>query len=186
MSQVIPSPARPGVSCLFPCRMEDRLSTILAKTLLPIFLLLILAAPWSQRVHAAPDDYLKAIDAEGNRLEFLGQAKKEQEMLMSVAPRAKESQKPKVAQKKMAKAAPASVPTSPPDFASRTAASHAEFEQALKKNFPGSFALYSLLEPQEKEAIFREYDNANSEGTIRFLPAVSKIISFNSMANKAR
>lgn len=186
MSQAVSLSAKAGVSDLFPFRTGDRFSMILAQGL---FLLLILTTPWSHRAHAASDDYLKAIDAEGNRLEFLGQAKKEQEMLMRDTPQVKDGQKPRAAQKKTVKAAPASVPSSSPDFATsatRTAASRAEFEQALKKNFPGSFALYSLLEPQEKEAVFNEYENVKSEGAIRFLPAVSKIILFNSMANKAR
>jgi hypothetical protein len=155
-----------------------------AKMLFPFFLLLILAAPLNHRAHAASDDYLKAIDAEGNRLEFLGQAKKEQEMLMRVAPQTKVGQTPRAAQKKSVRAAPVPAPGS----ATRTvrAPTRAEFELALRKNFPGSFALYSLLEPQEKEAVFNEYEHANSEGTIRFLPAVTKIILFNSTANKAR
>lgn len=150
------------------------------KTFFPLFPLLILATLLGYPVLAASDDYLKAIEAEGDRLEFLGQAKKEHEMLMRVAPQAKVSQKPTAAQKKTAKAAPAT------DAATRTSSERAEFELALRKSFPGSFALYSLLEPQEKEAVFNEYERSNSEGTIRFLPAVTKIISFNSTANKPR
>lgn len=186
MVQFIPSPARPGISRLHPPGSRGRCSTVAAKALLPVFLLLILAVPFNRQACAASDDYLKAIDAEGNRLEFLGQAKKEHEMLMRSTSPARDGQKPGTAQKKTARTTSAAVPAPSPDIASRTAVSRAEFEQALKKNFPGSFALYSLLEPQEKEAVFHEYENANSGGTIRFLPAVSKIISFNSMANKAR
>lgn len=135
------------------------------------------------RAHAA-DDYLKAIEAEGNELEFLGQAKKEQELLMrSTPPRAKPAPKPRAA----APAPKPAVKTSITSPASSTAApdsvSQTEFEKALRGSFPGSYALYSLLEPKDKESVFREYREADSEGTIRFLPAVTKIIS---LSGKAR
>ena len=135
------------------------------------------------RAHAA-DDYLKAIEAEGNELEFLGQAKKEQELLMrSTTPRSKQTPKPKAA----APAPKQTVRTSVTAPASSTAApdsvSQTEFEKALRGSFPGSYALYSLLEPKDKESVFREYREADSEGTIRFLPAVTKIIS---LSGKAR
>ena len=135
------------------------------------------------RAHAA-DDYLKAIEAEGNELEFLGQAKKEQELLMrSTPPRSKPAPKPKAA----APAPKQTVRTSVTAPASSTAApdsvSQTEFEKALRGSFPGSYALYSLLEPKDKESVFREYREADSEGTIRFLPAVTKIIS---LSGKAR
>ncbi len=139
------------------------------------------------RAHAA-DDYLKAIEAEGDQLEFLGQAKKEQEILMrSSPPRTKPTPKPKAAAPVHApkQTARTSVTAPAPSTASSESVSQLEFEKALRGSFPGSYALYSLMEPKEKESVFREYKEADSEGTIRFLPAVTKIISL-SGKNKPR
>lgn len=137
------------------------------------------------RAHAA-DDYLKAIEAEGNELEFLGQAKKEQELLMrSTPPRSKPAPKPKAAAPAPKQTARASATAPSPSTAASDSVSQMEFEKALRKSFPGSYALYSLMEPKEKESVFHEYKEADSEGTIRFLPAVTKIISLSGKA-KAR
>ncbi len=139
------------------------------------------------RAHAA-DDYLKAIEAEGDQLEFLGQAKKEQEMLMrSTPPRAKPAPKPKAAAPVQApkQTARASATAPAPSTSSPDSVTQPEFEKALRGSFPGSYALYSLMEPKEKESVFREYKEADREGTIRFLPAVTKIISL-SGKNKSR
>lgn len=138
----------------------------------------------------AADSYLDAINAEGDRLEVLGQAKKEQELLMRSAPASsKENTKPKPVQKKQVKATPAPVPSTAPSAAAARvpgSATNQEFEQALRKNFPGSFALYSLLEPKQQEAVFNEYDQSTAEGPARFLPVVTKIISFTTAKNRTR
>jgi len=133
----------------------------------------------------AADSYLDAINAEGDRLEVLGQAKKEQELLMRGAPPSKESAKSKTAQKKQVKATPATAPSATSARAPGSATNQ-EFEQALRKNFPGSFALYSLLEPKQQEAVFNEYEQSSSEGPARFLPVVTKIISFTTAKNRKR
>ena len=134
----------------------------------------------------AADDYLKAIEAEGNDLEFLGQAKKEQEMLMrSTPPRTTPTPKPKAAAPAPKQTARASATAPAPSTASSDSVSQLEFEKALRGNFPGSYALYTLMDQKEKESVFREYKEADSEGTIRFLPAVTKIISL-SGKNKSR
>lgn len=140
---------------------------------------------------AAQDAYLDAINAEGDRLEVLGQAKKEQELLMRSAPPSKESTKSKTAQKRQVKATPApALSAAPTPSKATTSASSSvtnqEFEQALRKNFPGSFALYSLLEPKQQEAVFNEYEQSSSEGPARFLPVVTRIISFTTAKNRKR
>jgi hypothetical protein len=139
------------------------------------------AAEGIPRVHAA-DDYLTAIEAEGNELEFLGQAKKEQEILMRSAPaKPRAAPKPKVPLPKQASIQTAKAPSSaPPDSMTQ-----AEFEKALRGKFTGSYALYAVLAPSEKESVFREYREADAEGTIRFLPAVNQIIHLSSK-NKPR
>lgn len=137
------------------------------------------------QAHAA-DDYLKAIEAEGDQLEFLGQAKKEQEMLMrSTPPRTKPTPKPKAAAPAPKQTARASATAPAPFTASSDSVSQLDFEKALRGSFPGSYALYTLMDQKEKESVFREYKEADSEGTIRFLPAVTKIISL-SGKNKPR
>lgn len=163
---------------------HDELTVFLR--LLTLFLIfLTFALINSHRAEAASDDYLKAIDAEGQRLEPLGQAKKEQEILMRGAatapvkesPKKKESHrtKTKTAQKKPEK--PAVSPAPAPAPAAPASVSFQEFEHALSSNFPGSYALYSVLNAQEKEAVYTEYQNAKAGGTSRFLPVVTKIIS---------
>lgn len=130
--------------------------------------------------HAAgKDGYLDAIEAEGNRLEFLGKAKKEQEMLL------RHTQAPaSTLAKPQAAIPPNSTPA--PATTAGPAVTQVQFERVLKERLPGSFALYDLLEQREKEAVFREYASAKSEGTIRFLPAVNKIIALTSASNKSR
>lgn len=124
------------------------------------------------------DDYLKAVEAEGDHLEFLGQARKEQEMLMRSAPRpVTASPRHKAdAPKQTAKAPPATASAPPVSVSQR------DFEMSLREHFPGSYALYTILEPREREIVFREYANARTEGTIRFLPAVSRLIALSSMS----
>lgn len=130
-------------------------------------------------VHAAnaSDDYVKFIEAEGNRLEFLGQAKKEQEMLLRNVPTpAKASPISKAATPKHAVKAPPAPPSA--------SVTQQEFEKSLRESLPGSYKLYTLFEAHEKESVFREYENAKTEGTIRFLPAVTKILSLTSRARQ--
>lgn len=146
----------------------------------------------NHRAEAASDDYLKAIDAEGQRLEPLGQAKKEQEMLMrgaALAP-AKESSKKKESHRARTKTVQkkseqtAATPALAPASAIPASVSFQEFERSLSSNFPGSYALYSILSPPEKEAVFGEYQNAKTGATIRFLPAITKIIAYSSKGGK--
>jgi len=141
----------------------------------------------AKTAQAAPDTYLDAINAEGDRLEVLGQAKKEHELLMRSAPASKESAKSRTAQKKQVKATPAPVTSTAPASASASSSvTNQEFEQALRKNFPGSYALYSLLDPKQQEAVFNEYEQSSSDGPARFLPVVTKIISFTTAKNRTR
>ncbi len=121
-----------------------------------------------QAGHAAPaDDYTREIMAEGSRLETLGQAQREREKL----------------EKSMAKSRPAapgarktSAPASPAP-AAEPKESQATFEAKLRDAFPASFALYSLLTPEEKTLVRAEYDQSANPGAARFHPVVSKIIS---------
>ncbi len=130
-----------------------------------LLLSLAVAPPTGQ---AAPaDDYTREIMAEGGRLETLGQAQREREKLEKsmaksrpVAPSAKKAPTP-------ASPAPAAEPKE----------SQATFETKLRNAFPASFALYSLLTPEEKTLVRAEYDQSNSPGAARFHPVVSKIIS---------
>ena len=166
----------------------EKLQTLISRSMMSVLTAALLGFSFTpdagiSRAQAA-DDYLKAIEAEGNDLEFLGQAKKEQEMLMrSTPPRAKPAPKPKAAAPAPKPTARASATAPAPSTSSTDSVTQPEFERALRGSFPGSYALYSLMEPKEKESVFREYKEADSEGTIRFLPAVTKIIS---LSGKAR
>jgi hypothetical protein len=120
---------------------------------------------------AAKDDpYLQAINAEGNRLEFLGKAKVEQEKLLRL----------EAAEKKQADARPVAAAAAP--------VSQSGFEEALRRRFPGNYALYDLMNPEEKHQVYAEYQKKNAEGSARFVPAVMKIITITnaSSANRAR
>ncbi|MCR4348217.1 MAG: hypothetical protein NUV55_13605 [Sulfuricaulis sp.] len=161
--------------------------------LLALFLLFLTFTLISHhRAEAASDDYLKAIDAEGQRLEPLGQAKKEQEILMrgaAPAPATESSKKKgshraktKTVQKKSENTA--ATPAPAPASVIPASTSFQEFERSLSSNFPGSYALYSMLSTPEKEAVFGEYQNAKTGGTIRFLPAITKIIAYSSKRGK--
>lgn len=111
-----------------------------------------------------PDPYLQAINAEGNRLEFLGRAKQEQEALQRLEATEKKQEKPQ--QQQPAKPTMAAAP-----------ASTKSFEEELQKSFPGSYALYSLMDANEKQQVFSEYKQRNSEGAGRFIPVIKKIIT---------
>jgi hypothetical protein len=112
--------------------------------------------------HAANgnDPYLQAINAEGNRLESLGKARQEREQLERL----------QSIEKKGAATAPA--PT-----AAATATSLQGFENALRDNFPGSYALYALMDSTEKNQVYAEYQKKKSDGPARFIPVVVKIIA---------
>ncbi len=130
-----------------------------------LWLLLVSALPLTA-VAQPSNDYLKAINEEGSRLESLGKAREERAKL----------------EKRMAKAAPAAKPPAKaPEKALAAAAQPAEdrgaFERRLQTEFPGSYALYSMLATDEKSQIFDEYQKSNAEGASRFFPVVNKIIA---------
>ncbi len=132
---------------------------------------------------AGKDSYVEAIEAEGNWLEFLGQAKKEQELLVRrTKTPARVSPKPR----SVSPAQTAKALSTPASAASASSVTQEQFEHLLRESFPGSYALYSMFEPRDKEAVYREYEDAKTQGTIRFLPAVNKIIALSSLSNKAR
>lgn len=121
--------------------------------------------------HAAPaDDYTREIMAEGNRMETLGQAHREREKLEKSMARSRAAG--------ARKTAPVPAPTPAPAAAAAPKESNAAFETKLRETFPASFALYSLLSPEEKTAVRTEYDQSTSPGVARFHPVVSKIIAF--------
>lgn len=134
-----------------------------------LLLSLAVAPPTGQ---AAPaDDYTREIMAEGGRLETLGQAQREREKLE------KSMAKSRPAPSTARKAAAAPAPTPAPAAAPAPKESQAAFETKLREAFPASFALYSLLTPEEKNTVRAEYDQTDSPGAARFHPVVSKIIS---------
>lgn len=140
--------------------------------------LLSATTSWIQPVIAASqDDYTAAIEAEGNRLEYLGKAKREHEMLMRQTPTAGAPKRNAPSPHPTASKLPAPPAAS---AAATTPVTKSQFESALHERLPGSYALYEMLEPAERDAVFREYENAGTEGTIRFLPAVNKIIALSS------
>lgn len=109
----------------------------------------------------AADDYLSAIEAEGNRIEFLGKARQEEEAVRRL-------------QQSSATPAPASPATVP---ATTAPTSMRRFEEELRAQFPGSFALYSLMDQKERELVYAEFGKSKVSGAARFLPVVSKIIA---------
>lgn len=134
-----------------------------------IFMLHCTAAP-----AASPDPYLAAINAEGNQLESLGRAKQEQDTLMRQhqAPAAKAATAAPVRRA----AVPAAVTT------------QQQFEDTLRKNFPGSYALYSIMNSEEQGEVYAEFQKKDVEGSARFIPVVVKIIAITSSnsTNRAR
>ena len=108
----------------------------------------------------AADDYLSAIEAEGNRIEFLGKARQEEAAVRRL---------------QQSNAAPAS--TSPSTgLATTTPTSMRGFEEELRAQFPGSFALYSLMDQKEREMVYAEFGKSKSTRAARFQPVKSKII----------
>lgn len=127
------------------------------------FLALILLVP-SQPVRA--DNYLSAIEAEAGGLEVLGKARREQQQLREkIAAEKKQVPAPSTARKPGAKEPP-------------TATDRAAFERELRKEFPSSYGLYSLLTPSQREAVVQEYRQSPGGGYGRFLPALSKIVDY--------
>lgn len=120
----------------------------------------------SPPAQCADDPYLSAINAEGKRLEFLGKARQEHEAL----------QRLEAAERKQGKPS-APVTTNTGVGASAPAANSREFEDALRIYFPGSHALYELMDSNEKQQVFTEYRKRNVEGTGRFIPVIARIIS---------
>lgn len=107
----------------------------------------------------AAADYLSAIEAAGDKLQPLGQARKEEETLR------------RLQQQQPAPAAAAAKPAAPATGGMKG------FEDQLRGQFPGSFALYSLMDNKEKEQVYGEFQGAKGDGSARFLPVVTKIIS---------
>jgi len=112
--------------------------------------------------HAAKgnDPYLQAINSEGNRLESLGKAQEEHEQLERL----------QSTKKNGAVTAPATKAIAAPTNLQG-------FEAALHDSFPGSFALYSLMDTDEKAQVYAEYQKKKSDGLARFIPVVMKIIA---------
>lgn len=134
-----------------------------------IFMLHCTAAP-----AAGPDPYLSAINAEGNQLESLGRAQQEQEALV---------RQHQVPAKAPATAAPVRRAAAP---APETTQKH--FEETLRKSFPGSYALYSIMNAEEQREVYAEFQKKDVEGSARFIPVVVKIIAITSSnsSNRAR
>lgn len=122
---------------------------------------------WAAVPAGASDPYLAAINAEGNRMESLGRARQEQDALV----------------RQHRGAAPAARST-----AAATVTSQQQFEDMLRTNFPGSYALYSIMTPAEQQEVYGEFQKKDVEGTARFIPVVVKIIAITSAnsANRAR
>jgi len=123
---------------------------------------------------ASPDPYLAAINAEGNQLESLGRAQQEQDALV------RQHQAPATAP---AAAAPVRRAAAP---APETTQKH--FEETLRKSFPGSYALYSIMNVEEQREVYAEFQKKDVEGSARFIPVVVKIIAITSSnsTNRAR
>jgi hypothetical protein len=106
----------------------------------------------------AAADYLSAIQAAGEKLPPLGQARKEEETLRRL-------------QQQQPAPAAAAKPAAP------VAGGMKGFEEQLRGQFPGSFALYALMDNREKEQVYGEFQSSKGDGSARFLPVVTRIIS---------
>lgn len=131
-----------------------------------IGLLVLLHMPGA--LAAGPDPYLQAINAEGNRLESLGKARQEQDALMRQHP-------PSVAR---------SIPAR--SSAPVTVSTQKQFEDTLRTNFPGSYALYSIMSSDEQREVYAEFQKKDAEGSARFIPVVVKIIAITSASSSNR
>lgn len=114
---------------------------------------------------AGADDYISAVTAEGERLETLGKARREEERLRQTIERRRQSPPPAAA----AKAPAQDLPTTP---------TRAQFEQELRREFPYSYALYVLLTEKEKDEVYGEFLKGRDGGAAWFLPALKKIVGF--------
>lgn len=100
---------------------------------------------------AASSDYLRAINEEGDRLETLGKAREERERLERRAVQ--------------------------PAAARPVAADQAAFERELNAEFPASYALYSMMSPEDRAKVYAEYQQSRSGGAARFFPVLNRIIA---------
>lgn len=98
---------------------------------------------------AAEDPYLAGLHDEAQKLDSLGQAKKEQEMLERVV---------------------APTPKTP---ATKPSAKLVEFETELE-NYPAGFGLYSKLNTKDRDVVFQEYLKAAPSR--RYAAAIRKTI----------
>lgn len=121
-----------------------------ATTVFALVAVLLAAAPLPATASA---DYLNAINEEGDRLETLGKARAERERLQRIEP---------VAQPAAAKPA---------------ATDQAAFERELNTEFPASYALYSLMSPDERAKVYAEYQQSRTRGAARFFPVLNRIIA---------
>jgi hypothetical protein len=99
----------------------------------------------------AADDYLSAINEEGNRLESLGKARRERELLQQRA--------------------------SQPSPVKAVAADQAQFERELNTEFPASFALYSMMSADDRMTVYTAYQQSRAGGAARFFPVLNRIIA---------
>lgn len=103
----------------------------------------------------AGDPYLDGLKAESSKLEQMGRARKEQEMLERQA-----------AAPEPARSAPKPV--------ERSTQGLAEFEKGLR-GYPAGFGLYEKLDKKGKEAVFAEYLKADGANR-RYSAAIKKTI----------
>lgn len=99
---------------------------------------------------AAEDPYLAGLQDEAQKLDSLGQAKKEQEMLETAAAPAPKAQ-----------------------AAVMPSAKQLEFETELE-HYPAGFGLYTKLSGKDKDAVFQEYLKAAPNR--RYAAAIRKTI----------
>lgn len=120
---------------------------------------------------ASPDPYLSALNAEGNKLESLGRARQEQEELV-----------------RQQRAAAPAAPVRRASAAPAPATTQKHFEDTLRVSFPGSYALYSIMNADEQREVYAEFQKKDVEGSARFIPVVVKIIAITSAnsSNRAR
>lgn len=118
---------------------------------LELVALLTVALAGAPSAARAADDYLSAINEEGDRLESLGRAREERARLE------RDAGEPRAAK---------------PD-----ATDQAAFERELNAQFPASFALYSMLNADERTQVYAEYRQAHARGAARFFPVLNRIIA---------
>lgn len=113
----------------------------------------------------AADDYLSSLEAEAEKTTVLQKARAEQEKLM----KAKAQPEPDAAGE------PAAAEPAPKAGAGKDA--REQFELALFREFPGNYAVYTSLSPEQKATVFQTYsENSGGRGLQRFGPALGKIL----------